>query len=156
MIETLPRCNPSDFRGELTSDRLIGLNKDLMVLKRVLPFLLLLGALTGLFGQEVAFARGANLASPVAAAQQMVGMDGMDCAGRMMESPSDHGGPKPCKGMTPDCMAQMGCVSPALLDEGSTPTTVKPLASKVFYWSSTSRLIGRSYAPELDPPSLLN
>ncbi len=127
------------------------------MLKRVLPFLLLLGALTGLFGQEVAFARGPNLASLVAAAQQMSGMDGMDCAGMMMmESLSHHGGPKPCKGMTPDCMAQIGCVAPALLDEASTPTTVKPLASKVFYWSSTSRLIGRSYAPELDPPSLLN
>lgn len=126
------------------------------MLKRVLPFLLLLGALTGLFGQEVAFARGPDLASPAAAAQQIAGMSGMDCAGMMMESPSHHDGSKPCKGMTPDCMAQMGCVAPVLLNEGNTPATIKPLASKAFYWSSTSRLIGRSYAPELDPPSLLN
>jgi hypothetical protein len=112
--------------------------------------------LAGLLGQEAAFARGQSLTGPIAATQHMDHMNGADCAGMLMESPSHDGKSIPCKGMTPDCMSQMGCVSPVLLNEGTVPLALAPFVSMRPFESSTSRLIGRSYAPEPNPPSLLN
>jgi hypothetical protein len=62
---------------------------------------------------------------------------------------------KPCKGLTLDCIAKMGCALPlaiatpaailAASDHRAAPTDQLPV----------SRLRGRSYGPEPDPPLFL-
>lgn len=123
--------------------------------KRALPLLLLLGAWLGLFGQQVAFAQSSDLARPVAAAQQVMAMGGMDGTGMAMKSPSQDKGPLPCKKMTSDCVAQMSCAAPVVLNEAIGPTTIKSFASEIYDWTPASFLAGRSDGPEPHPPSLI-
>lgn len=85
------------------------------MLKRALPLLLLLSAWVGLLGQQVAFAQSPDLARPVAVTQ-IAAMSGMNCAGMAMKSPSKDKGSVPCKKMTSDCIAQMSCAAPVVLN----------------------------------------
>lgn len=138
-------------------DRLSVLLYSVTIVKRALPFLLLLGALIGLFGQETAFARGPSMMKTVATEQHMADMEGMNCAEMMAEpQPPQDNGSKPCKGMTLDCIAQMGCVLPIFLKDGPAPERVAPVASIPAFWPSMPRLVGRSYGPEPEPPARLS
>lgn len=121
--------------------------------KRALPLLLLLSAWLGLLGQQVAFAQSPDLARPAAVAQQIAAMSGMDCAGMAMKSPSKDKGSVPCKKMTSDCMAQMSCAAPVVLNEAIGPTTTMSFASEIYDWTPASFLAGRSDGPEPHPPS---
>jgi hypothetical protein len=65
-----------------------------------------------------------------------------------------HGGPMaPCKGMTPDCIKQMGCcvVDYALPARLESTDLVVPL-STVAYWAAWSQMAGLSREPEPLPP----
>lgn len=123
--------------------------------KRVLPLLLLLSAWIGLLGQQVAFAQSPALARPVVATQQMAAMSGMDCAGMAMKSPSKGKDSVPCKKMTSDCIAQMSCAAPVVLNEATGPTTTMSFASEIYDRTPASFLAGRSDGPEPHPPSLI-
>ena len=121
-------------------------------MKFLLRHLLLLGVILGLAGQSVAFA-----SSPCAEMQKEQAMSGPmagmpDCA--MGQHKSDSGS-APCKDMTPGCLAMAGCVGLVAVDTLS-PTTQAPLlVASLNLWPTPPVLLGRSIAPEPDPPSLL-
>ena len=120
------------------------------MLNRLIRHLLLLGVVLGLAGQGVAFA-----ASPSAAMvqQQASAMAGMaDCM-------SGHGkGAKqsaPCKEMTPGCAAMAGCTPLVALDTPYSFVSMPLIIAATATWPATPVLMGRSIAPDPDPPSIL-
>ena len=121
-------------------------------MKLLFRHLLLLGVILGLAGQGVAFA-----SSPCAEMQKEHAMSGPmagmpDCA--MGQHKSDKG-PVPCKDMTPGCLAMAGCAALVAFDT-ATPAIAAPLRAAVAdRWPTASVLLGRSIAPDPDPPSLL-
>ena len=75
--------------------------------KRFFASLLLVGALLGLFGGQMAAARSVPMAM---SAPKAMAMDS-DCMAMMAkQQPAPE--KKPCKGLTLDCIAAMGCVVP--------------------------------------------
>ena len=121
-------------------------------MKFLMRHLLLLGVILGLAWQGVAFA-----SSPCAEMQKEQAMSGPmagmpDCA---MGQHKSVDGSAPCKGMTPGCLGMAGCV--ALVAVGTlSPTTQPPLlVARLNLWPKTAVLLGRSIAPDPDPPSLL-
>jgi hypothetical protein len=123
--------------------------------KRLISLLLLAGALLGLLGQEVAFAH----VMPAQNAEQVSAPDAAmsaDCARMMGLAKQQQQPEKPCQGMTPDCIAKMGCAVPLAL--------IPPLAfdaSPQFREASppqmpVAALIGRDTGPEPEPPATLS
>ncbi len=130
-------------------------------MRRLFALLLLVGALTGMFGAQAALAFGPTLAKPAAVEKPMAmadpAMAGMDCAEMMAPAkpqPPEQG-PQPCKGMTLACIAQMGCTVPVLLGGGPAPTGLLPTASILYVPMPSAPLAGRSYGPEPEPPAFL-
>lgn len=119
-------------------------------MKRALHLLLLLGALIGLFGVQPAYATGPRmLAAPVAVS----GMDA-DCM-EMMEKERPQPVQGPCRGMTLDCIAAMGCVAPVLAITGDGAAAMPRIAEAPFYWTVAPVLAGTDLPPEQHPPTLL-
>ena len=118
---------------------------------RLLHIGLLLVALIGLIGQSTAMAM-APSTSVQLNQKPMTAMPGMDCAD--MLTPHAPGQP-PCKKVTLQCVAAMGCSPLAFTRPISQPSQ----AVRHDMFSSVSddvaRLTGRNYGPEPDPPSLL-
>jgi hypothetical protein len=121
-------------------------------MKFLFRHLLLLGVILGLAGQGVAFA-----SSPCAEMQKEQAMSGPmagmpDCA---MGQHKPEKQSFPCKDMTPGCLAMAGCVALVAVDTLS-PTIQAPLlVASLNLWPTTPVLLGRSIAPDPDPPSLL-
>ena len=116
---------------------------------RLFRICLLLLALGGLIGQSAAMAMapGPMTVGPVHAATP-----GMDCTDLAKSSAP---GKMPCKKMTLQCMAAMGC-APAAFVRPDVPNMPSPLVGRVkSTLSPAARLRGRSYGPEPDPPSFL-
>jgi hypothetical protein len=134
----------------------------MLVARRILPLLLLLGAMVGLFGQQAAYALGPGIVKPIMTDQHgsssMAGMAGMDCDQMMMDAgqPAHHDGGKPCKDMSLACIAAMGCTIPIVLGDAPAPIVGEPLRASISFWSTTARFVGRSYAPEPEPPARLS
>lgn len=118
-------------------------------MKRALQLLLLLGAVLGLFGQQAAFGAGAHMTAAPAAVSQM----SADCM-EMMEKQQPEPA-KPCKGLTLDCIAAMGCVVPIVLKEPAGPVSAPELVSAPAFWPTTAVLIGNNHPPEQHPPTIL-
>lgn len=127
-------------------------------MKRWFSLLLLFGALLGLMGQEAAFARVMPVeqaAQSVAAPQMSADQMSADCAEMMGLAKQKPQPDKPCQGMTPDCVAKMGCAVAVAL--------MPPLlsATPFEYRLSTPRqmpvapLVGRETSPEPHPPARL-
>lgn len=120
-------------------------------MKRLFSMLLLVGALLGLFAQEAAFASGTL--TPVV---QEIGIDASmdaDCMKAMgsRQNPSDL----PCKGLTLDCIAKMGCAVPlAPVPSGYATMTPSPAIPDLDA-APVKPLIGRNTGPEPHPPSRL-
>lgn len=125
-----------------------------MSVKLMLSLLMLLGALIGLMGQEAAFAA-APVHAPAAIMKMSEGAAPMsaDCMEMMQKAPQPA--QKPCKGLTLDCIAAMGCVVPLAV------TPESALGEKMIYErmehfpASANALAGRAVAPEPEPPTLL-
>ncbi|WP_371420859.1 hypothetical protein [Tardiphaga sp.] len=116
--------------------------------------MLLLGALIGLFAQQAAFAAGPHQAS-IMPAKTMPATKQMpdDCAALMQKAPP--AGEKPCKGLTLECIASMGCVIP-IVAAPEQPLTVKVIYERFEPVAATaSVLTGRVLAPDPEPPTLL-
>jgi hypothetical protein len=107
--------------------------------------LLLVGALLGLFGQQMAYAAGPSL---VPAAPQTRTM--ADCAMAMPERAAK----KSCKGLTLGCIAAMGCVVPLARPQGPTPILRVALAPVAPTVPVVRRLHGIALHPEPDPPTV--
>lgn len=120
----------------------------------LLRHLLLLGAILGLAGQGVA---SASTPCPMmqheraaAMAGTMAGMSDCD----MCPEKSGNGS-APCKDMSLGCMAMAGCAALIAVDTIS-PSTDAPLpVASLAHWSAIPILLGRSIAPDPDPPSIL-
>lgn len=104
-------------------------------------------ALFGLIGQSTAMAMVSAGMTKTAAT-----MSGMDCADMAMDGPS---GKAPCKKMTLRCMAAMGCAALAMIEPSSRAAARLTLDRVSHALPATSRLIGRSFGPEPDPPTIL-
>lgn len=116
-------------------------------MKRWLTFLLLVGAVLGLLAQEAAFASAPAI--PAAVTTTAAAMSD-ECAEMMgIDKSQDR---VPCKGLTLDCIAKMGCAlplavaAPAASLEAAAYTPVPADATPVV------RLTGRTVGPEPEPP----
>ncbi len=80
-------------------------------------------------------------------------MAGMPCDMMMPAADADHGEPMmPCKGMTPDCLKHMGCVTDAALPAPLVSNEVVVHFSTVYYWPARSKLASLTRTPEPLPP----
>ena len=122
-------------------------------MKRLIHIGLLLMALLGVMGQATAMAMMPARAAAVSGHQStQVSMADMDC---MDMANTSAPGKSPCKKITLQCMAAMGCVSLALVEPDS-PAFDQPSAGHLkATLPVAARLSGRSYGPEPDPPSFL-
>lgn len=124
-----------------------------VAVKRALHLFLLLGALTGLFGQALAYA---SVQTAVSAPMAMSGMadSGMseDCMKMMAQQQPQQ---KPCKGMTLACIAAMGCVVPMVVRNDSPALASREAAPSLAFWPTTTVLRGSDLTPEPEPPTLL-
>lgn len=122
---------------------------------RLLALFLLIGALVGLFGQEMAFAT-----ASVAPMQNQSLADGSmsaDCA-EMMGIEQGEPAPEPgapCTGMTFECIAKMGCAAPAALLPATLLNPAYRLWQPAPSVSFVTSMSGRSVSPELHPPAVL-
>lgn len=114
-------------------------------MNRAFRLFLFVGALFGLFMQTATYA--AAPVAPVMASQ----MD-WHCM-EMMDKQPPAG--KPCKGLTLDCIAVMGCVAPVALPGMASPTAMPQFTLPMAFWPVSAVLIGSDLAPELHPPSIL-
>lgn len=119
-------------------------------MKRFFASLLLVGALLGLFGAQLAYAHAVPIAESAPGATAM----DADCMAMMAKQQSAPKG-TPCKGLTLDCIGAMGCVVPIMLGN-ALPTPASPwYQDKTGFWTTVSVLHGHEYAPEPEPPTLL-
>lgn len=118
-------------------------------MKRAFHLLLVFGALIGLFGQAAAYAAGPQVSG---APMTMSQMDA-ECMEMMQQVPAPA--EKPCKGLTLDCIAAMGCVVPIVLRDPGAPAVAPEILPTRAYWPALAVLIGHDPAPEVHPPNLL-
>lgn len=122
-------------------------------MKRWFSLLLLLGALLGLLGQEAAFAHVLPVAKaehPVTAAQMSA-----DCAEMMGLAKRSPQPEAPCQGMTPDCIAKMGCAVPLALIPPLAINGVRLIREDTPPQLPVAPLVGRDTGPEPEPPTRL-
>lgn len=117
-------------------------------MKPIIQFLLLLGAVFGLFGQQAAYAAG----MPMGAAPASVSVMSTDCM-EMMQQGRQEPGKMPCKGLTLDCIAAMGCTIPlfAVPEPGTLGGSLH--ARQVHFLPAVHQLVGLSTGPEPPPPT---
>jgi hypothetical protein len=121
-----------------------------LAVKRFLASLLLIGALFGLFGAQIASAR--SVPTAVSAPKAMT-MDA-DCTA-MMGEPQPAPEKKPCKGLTLDCIAAMGCMVPLVAADLAGSVATPRIYGTLGFWPTTSVLTGKTFAPDPDPPTNL-
>ena len=94
-----------------------------------------------------------HLAQPAAASMAPVAMAGTPCDMIMPMADAGHGTPMaPCKGLTPECIKQMGCVASAALPARLADNDTVFAFSPVVYWSAWSERTGVAREPEPLPP----
>ena len=122
-------------------------------MKRWFSLLLLAGALLGLFGQEAAFAR----MMPVAQTGQAVAAPQMsaECAELMGLTKPAQQPDQPCQGMTPDCIAKMGCAVALALFEPFAFKSAAQFRAATPLRAPVLPLSGRDTGPEPEPPARL-
>jgi hypothetical protein len=116
--------------------------------KRFLSLLLLIGALTGLLGQEAAFA-GTSRAPMVEMAASAMSADCMEMMGQDRQQPAKM----PCKGMTLDCIAAMGCTIPLFAVPEPDALGEALHGRQVHFLPPIHQLVGLSTGPEPPPPT---
>jgi hypothetical protein len=113
-------------------------------LLRQLLFALIAFAMVG--GTTTQLARAAVSAAPMT-------MAGVPCDMSMPTAGAEHGNPMvPCKGMTPDCIKQIGCVADIGLPIRVASHESAARFSAVEYWNTWSEATGLIRAPEPLPP----
>lgn len=115
---------------------------------------LLIGALLGLLVQEAAFAH----VMPVEKAEQTATVAQMnaDCAEMMgLAKPQPQPEKQPCQGMTPECIAKMGCAVPLALIPPLAFDLVPQFRAAAPLQTPVAPLVGRDTGPEPEPPARL-
>jgi hypothetical protein len=116
------------------------------MLKILRHILLLLVACAIVSGTTSELARSAQYGSVLVSA-------GMPCDMTMPSSISGEMKPMtPCKGMTPDCIKAMGCVTVSALPAHFLTHESTMRYSAIDYWTSHSKLAGLDRQPEPLPP----
>jgi hypothetical protein len=104
----------------------------------------------------IAFAVVGGPMGPVAQSAELMapaGMADMPCDMTMPVASPDRGAPMaPCKGLTPDCIKQMGCVVNVALPARLVSADPAVVFSTVAYWSAVPQLAGLFREPEPLPP----
>ena len=116
-------------------------------MKRWLTFLLLVGAVLGLLAQEAAFASAPAI--PAAEAATVAAMSD-ECAEMMGIDKSQDSAP--CKGMTLDCIAKMGCALPLAVAAPGASLDAAVHRSASAEARPAVRLTGRTVGTEPEPP----
>nr|WP_254911503.1 hypothetical protein [Sphingomonas sp. CDS-1] len=62
---------------------------------------------------------------------------------------------KPCKGLTLECIAAMGCVIPLIATDLSVGLSVRHVYGAPAFWPGIDVLVGQSLPPDPDPPMTL-
>jgi hypothetical protein len=112
---------------------------------RLRQFFLVLIAFAVIGGQSSQLARSAETMTTMAAA-------GMPCDMMMPHRAADHDNQMPCKGLTPDCIKQMGCIVDAALPARFVAVTPAVHSGEVAYWPARSSLADFVRDPEALPP----
>ncbi len=101
----------------------------------------------------IAFAFIGGTSSQLARSATPIVMAGMPCDMMMPHAGMQDGKPMPpCKGMTPDCIKQMGCVADAALPARTVSLDIAAQFSNVDYWSAWLKLADFVREPEPLPP----
>ncbi len=109
-------------------------------------FLLVLIMLAVIGGPTVHLTQSPQFGSPVAMAD-------VPCDMAMPVADAGNSAPTtPCKGMTADCIKQMGCVANVAVPTRVVSTEVVFAFSPVAYWSARSEMAGVVREPEDLPP----
>lgn len=117
---------------------------------RLFALLVSIAAILGLIGQEAAFAQ----IEFKPAQAETVQMD-PDCAKAMGIKIQRTSGDQPCHGMTPECIAKMGCAIPLAVLPASLVADRDPASLQHLVRIKETALTGRSITPEPEPPALL-
>lgn len=121
--------------------------------KRWLSLLLLAGALLGLLGQEAAFAH--VMPTQITAQTATAASMSAECAQMMGLAKQAQQPEKPCQGMTPDCIAKMGCAVPLALIPPHSFDSVSQFRAAIPIQLPVAPLVGRDTGPEPEPPAHL-
>ena len=62
---------------------------------------------------------------------------------------------KPCKGLTLDCIAAMGCAVPLAAADLPTGIEASRIYDELAFWPTHIVLTGKSLAPDPEPPTIL-
>lgn len=117
-----------------------------VMVHRLRQLLLVLIAFAFVGGTSSQLARSVEYAAPMV-------MAGMPCDMMMAHAGMQDEKPiPPCKGMTPDCIKQMGCVANAALPARMLNFDIAVHFSDVNYWSAWSKLADFAREPEPLPP----
>ena len=120
------------------------------MMSRLPRLFLVFGAIIGLLGQEAAFAIGpsfANASMPTAETAMS-----SECAEMMKQPAPDKA---PCKGLTWDCIAKMGCSIPIAF-WSSVADSLEPVARTALVAPIPVALMtSRTLLPDKQPPKLL-
>ena len=116
------------------------------MLRVLRQFLLALIAFAMIGGTTAQLARSAAFVAPMT-------MTGVPCDMTAPTAGAERGTPMmPCKGMTPDCIKQMGCVADAGLPVRLVSHEAAVHSSNVNYWNTRFEVTGLIHAPEPLPP----
>jgi len=111
---------------------------------------LLIAACAGLMGQAVAFAAVPVAMPAMATTMQAPAMNDCDTMTAMTGDTS-----APCKKMTADCAATMGCATPAAIIGDRLVRSTDKVAALPAIWPAVTSLDGLTLSPEPHPPSSL-
>ena len=120
-------------------------------MKRCLSLLLLFGAVLGLLGQEAAFASAPAI--PMSDTTTAATSMSDECAEMMGMDKSE--GDAPCKGLTFDCIAKMGCALPPLVISSPMLIVAATHMTGLLDPLPIQPLDGRTFGPEPNPPLIL-
>ena len=118
-------------------------------MKRLIHLGLLLMALLGVIGQSTATAM---VPAQIVTGSMHASMADMDC---MDMANTSAPGQSPCKKVTLQCMAAMGCAPAALVEPEARSIALLIVDQTKAALPLATRLWGRTYGPEPDPPSFL-
>lgn len=119
-------------------------------MSRLLRLFLLFGAVIGLLGQEAAFAAGPAIVAETSAVSQAPMSS--DCAEMMKQQAPDE---SPCKGLTLDCIAKMGCSATiALMPPAAQPIQLA-LPTALVVPIPVAVMASLTLLPDKQPPKLL-
>ena len=121
--------------------------------KDIFKLFLLVSAMVGLFGQDIAYASAPMQLRKVGIST--VSAMSPDCAADMAAKKSVSSN-SPCKGITLSCVAAMGCLPPVFVDEAKALADPFIILSDTIFWTTTNPLVSGTVAPEDHPPSLLD